>query len=507
MNRASAAERLLDAVFLAALAAIVFGLRLHSLDEPLERDLTSYAYVAHRVLEGEALYTDVWDHKPPAVYLAFGAAELLWGYEPRAIFLLGVTATLVSLGFAFALLRDLSGRAAAWIGGALWVLASSSIALEANQPNVEAFLNAATFGALWLFGKGLRGSPSCFVACGAILALRTTFKVNGILLALGFAAYLVLAHHPGRSIRARLGDAARLLVPIAVAWIAVGTYFLSAGRFADFVDAVFEFNRQYSGESLRAAYAQWITSPPTVLSPALADLSVLPPIVAGWAILGRRAHGPLRPVFFRIFFAVTFLEIVLPGRFYAHYYQLLLPLLCVGGALCAIDFFDRFQRESALLRWAIPASFLLVAFGTLAAAALEYLALDPREVSIRKYGLDFVESAALAEAIERRTGPGPSIYEWGAETALLYYTKGYSPTAYFYYYPMAFGPSEMRWARGMRTVREIERSPPRLVVWWNVHGPIGASFLAPIVAARYVGIGRYRGYDVYELRTGTAPPP
>jgi hypothetical protein len=291
-----------------------------------------------------------------------------------------------------------------------------------------------------------------------------------------------------------------------IAWLAVGAYFQWLDRFAEFKDAVFDFNRHYSAESLRAAYRQWISSPPKVLSLALADLAVLPPLVVGWALLNRRVHGALRPAFFRIFLIVTLLEIGLPGRFYPHYYQLLLPLLCVGGALFAIDLSDRFRNESVFVRFTIPAAILFVTFGRLAAAQLEYLALDPREISIRKYGLDFVESVALAKELTRLTGPSPSIFEWGAETALYYYTKGNSPTAYFYHYPMAFGPPEMTRARGMRMLAELERSPPRLMVWWNAHGPLGSSPLAPIVATQYVGIARYRGYEVYELRKRMAPP-
>ena len=52
-------------------------LKASGYNEPLERDLTTYAVIAHEMLEGKALYSELWDHKPPAIHVTYAAAELI----------------------------------------------------------------------------------------------------------------------------------------------------------------------------------------------------------------------------------------------------------------------------------------------------------------------------------------------------------------------------------------------------------------------------------------------
>lgn len=84
------------ALVLVAPAAILFAARLHTYDEPLETDITGAAVIGNEILAGRALYADMWDHKPPALHLTHAAASRL-GYGPRAIFLLNITTSIVTL--------------------------------------------------------------------------------------------------------------------------------------------------------------------------------------------------------------------------------------------------------------------------------------------------------------------------------------------------------------------------------------------------------------------------
>ena len=90
-------KRFLPAAALIGLCALIFSLRLHTYDEPLERDLTTYAVIAHQMLNGKSLYSDLWDHKPPAIYVTHALAILLVGQGPGAIYLLNVAAAVATL--------------------------------------------------------------------------------------------------------------------------------------------------------------------------------------------------------------------------------------------------------------------------------------------------------------------------------------------------------------------------------------------------------------------------
>src|SRR5207237_10441068 len=106
----------LPAAGLIALCALIFSLRLHTYDEPLERDLTTYAVIAHEMLNGKNLYSDLWDHKPPAIHVTYAAAEWIAGYGRGSIFLMNVAAamaTLVACYFAG------SSAGGGWVAGCL----------------------------------------------------------------------------------------------------------------------------------------------------------------------------------------------------------------------------------------------------------------------------------------------------------------------------------------------------------------------------------------------------
>ena len=55
----------------AVAAAVLVCFRLHAFDLPLEADESNYAYIGSRLLEGDRLYVDVWDHQPFGVFTLF----------------------------------------------------------------------------------------------------------------------------------------------------------------------------------------------------------------------------------------------------------------------------------------------------------------------------------------------------------------------------------------------------------------------------------------------------
>ena len=110
---------------LAGLCALIFFLRLHTYDEPLERDITIYAVIAHEMLDGKALYSDLWDHKPPAIYVTYAAAELIAGYGRDSIFLMNVAAALATL-FACYFAGSAAGFAASGFCGFFICLSTST---------------------------------------------------------------------------------------------------------------------------------------------------------------------------------------------------------------------------------------------------------------------------------------------------------------------------------------------------------------------------------------------
>jgi len=127
---------------LAGLCALIFLLRLHTYNEPLERDLTTYAVIAHEMLSGKNLYSELWDHKPPAIHVTYAAAECIAGYGRNSIFLMNVVAAMAAVvACYFAGAAGGRGPVAGLVAATLWTLVSGDPSIEGNQPNTEVFLN------------------------------------------------------------------------------------------------------------------------------------------------------------------------------------------------------------------------------------------------------------------------------------------------------------------------------------------------------------------------------
>src|ERR1700720_3396564 len=124
-------NKTLPVAALLGLCALIFFLRLHTYEEPLERDVTIYAVIAHEMRGGRALYSDLWDHKPPAIYVSFEAAELVAGYGRRSIFLVNILATLGTMIACYvAGSAGGAGRMGGLVAATLWAFVSGDIAFE-----------------------------------------------------------------------------------------------------------------------------------------------------------------------------------------------------------------------------------------------------------------------------------------------------------------------------------------------------------------------------------------
>src|SRR5689334_11608578 len=150
-------KKALPLAALVGLCGVIFLLRLHTYDEPLERDLTTYAVIAHEMLNGRNLYSDLWDHKPPAIHVTYAAAEWIAGYGRNSILLMNVVAamaTLVACYFAGA--AGGRGPVSGLVAATLWTLASGEPSLQGNQPNTEVFLNVLLTTAFAIFVRAER---------------------------------------------------------------------------------------------------------------------------------------------------------------------------------------------------------------------------------------------------------------------------------------------------------------------------------------------------------------
>jgi hypothetical protein len=444
----------LDLLVLVALGVLIFLLRLHTYNEPLERDITTYAVIAHEMLGGRPIYADLWDHKPPAIHLTYAGAELIAGYGRNSIFLInvaGALAILVTCYFAGSAAGG--GRVGGIIAAVVWAVTSGDVALEGNQPNTELFLNVWLGMAFLIFLRAERFGLGAGRALGAglLFAIASLYKPVAIAQAAALAL-VYLAWPPTNCSRKRaLGHIALIAAVGALTWMLVFGYFWAKGSGQAFVDAVFTYNRYYSQSGHATPCPIWPDS--------LAVIVPLAILTSTGLVLGLIA-GPRRHWLLLFAFAIgTHAAVVLPGWFFPHYYQLWLPLLAVG-----------FGWSIALLRRLLPirlSLWLPYAAATIACASLvilevPYYSASPEAWSLKKYGGIFVDTERLGREIPKLLSPDQTFYEWGKESGLYFTSRRRPPSGIIMAHPLVEGPLALSLSR--RLIHDLNLTRPELIV-------------------------------------------
>ena len=438
------------------IAAVIAFERWHTFEEPLDRDVATYAVIGGEMLQGRELYQDLWDHKPPVVYLAFAAARAVVSDPTGSVFLLGLLCAWTTALALFAAGSWGAGPPAGlWIA-AFWALLCSDLALQASLPNTEAFINACLAIA---FAALLRTGPRVWDvrlwAAGIFLAAAILFKPIVAPLALAWAVVHVCAPPEGASRSRAALQAAVLLGLCVLGGAAVGAYFAATGRWTVFWSTLVVHNRYYAGPllpNLREGLR-----PARLLPAFLGD--VLPLLVA---ILPGLLFGLVRRWSRRVALLAAWMvavpaAVAAPGKFYPHYYQLWLPPLCIaaGWSLAALG--ARTRRPAAVTAAGGAAVVLALAFQVAPAYAL-----SAADWSDTKYGDIFLRSRDVAREAGAMIGPGETFFQWGNEPEIYLYARRSPPTGVLWAQHMQAGP--LRFILRSRALAQLSLADPQLVV-------------------------------------------
>ena len=165
---------------LAATAALRIGL----LDIPLERDEGEYAYVAQRMLAGEAPYAGAYTLKWPGTHAAYAASMALFGESLRGVRLGFLLVNLATLGLLFALARRLAGP---WTGVAaalIYAALSTHSGVLGQAGHATHYVVFCALAALALTPQDPgRAGPGRHLLAGALLGCAVLMKQTGLFFA------------------------------------------------------------------------------------------------------------------------------------------------------------------------------------------------------------------------------------------------------------------------------------------------------------------------------------
>jgi len=451
--------RRLTILALAFLAVVIGTARVHTFNEPFERDITLYAVVAHEMLAGRDLYSDLWEHKPPAVFLTYAAAELVGGYGPSSIYLLVVAGAVVTMIGLYRVTRELgAGVFGGLCAATYWAVLSGDLHLEANQPNTEVFLNASLVWAL-AFVAQARERPAGrwrWMWIGALFAWASLYKQ----VVLVIPVLLVGAHcffpPPQTSRRQALVQAGLIGCVIAAAWGAVMAYFAVVGRFGAFWETVITFNSFYAGNMSGNLI---LSLRPGKLFPE--SMRPLWPFVAfaGMGLVAVIVKAPARVWMLLLAYVVgAQITVALPGHFFAHYYQLWLPPLILVAAM-ALD--EVWELRRRFVPWLAPV-LAVVLIGFLLSREIPLYRLTAEEWSEQKYRGGFEATKRMGLALPAMLEPGETFYTWGDETGLYFYSQQSPPSGLIHNYGALEGPLVDKLVT--RLLADLSARPPDLFI-------------------------------------------
>ncbi len=456
-----------------AAGAILVVFRLHAFDLPLETDECNYAYIGARLLAGDRLYVDVWDHQPFGVFALFAAVIAAVGDAAHVFRFTAMGFSLVSLLLVYAILRRLAGRGAAILGAMLFALVSSDPGTGGEGCNREIYMNTFILAGwyfavrstahlrLRLFGSG------CALAIAS--SLKTIVAVHWV-----FLAVWIAVDESGRSIESRrVPEVVQRLAWFAsgplILWGAAFAYFAATGRSHEFVDAVFEFNLGYS-DSSEPFLMRFVRFFAPIKHQFIFD-SALPLWIGAiaasvWLIFESAVHRNFRCLAAASLLSASYVATCLPGRFWPHYYYLLLPALVMAVSMlvvrCAAWVQHDLARRSPFGSLARIALYALFPVSVAATETRDFLLQPPFGITVKRYNSRDFWGKAQGENVASVTDPGDTVFVFGNDAEIYYYSHRRCASRYTMITGLAAG---MPGADERRRVlmQELRAAPPRLI--------------------------------------------
>ena len=178
--------------------------------EPLDCDEAAYAYIGHRTLDGDVLYRDLTENKPPLGYWIYTLAVACGGYNELAIRVMPIPFILATIALVWWIGQRLGGLGSACLAAGLFILLSTDPYLFGNGANLEHFINFFAIASLAFLILGWdRTQRWPLFAAGVCLGAAALVKQFAIVPALIFARLLcsVIGHGPIACHAERLGRA------------------------------------------------------------------------------------------------------------------------------------------------------------------------------------------------------------------------------------------------------------------------------------------------------------
>jgi 4-amino-4-deoxy-L-arabinose transferase-like glycosyltransferase len=454
-------------------------------NQPFQMDEGVYAYIGWGMLDGLVPYKEVFDHKPPGIYLLYSLVFLLT--EPSALNV-KVFASIYTLGTAlavFLLTRKVAGTKAGCLSALLFGIFSCGPKIEGGGVNAEIFMILPyTLAAYFLLQAAETDKRKSYFLAGLFTGLACTIKQVAVVNVLWIAAFLLFRiwrRRTEKTVSEIAVDGAAVAVGMVLPWIPFALYFYVQDGLHEFFYWQVSFNIDYIGVGYK--YLPNFSLVFDQMKMVLSGNGILWVLaLAGIGSLRRQVSEPegshsdsaLQPSEKRVVLLLmatwpifSFLGIMLGRRYYGHYFIQIIPSLAVLGGIGLTGLFYELRlRGRSLLRQPsrVLLAVLIISSGVLFVKtdAPYYLKYDAEQISLRVYGTPvFSVSRFVGKYLRERTQPDDLIYVWAVKPEINFYALRKTPSP-FLVYSTSF--ARLPWDTHAEVIQSLHRAPPRYIV-------------------------------------------
>jgi len=441
-----------DAVFLLGLCLLFFFLRFPSLFEPYwYGDEGIYFTIGKALKQGRMLYTEIWDNKPPLLYLFYMVFNDL--FSIRFVSLIFGLASVIT--FFFLSREFFQQKSIYYMTTFFFSLFLALPTLEGNIANAENFLlfPVITSALLVLLAIKKQSDPYLLFASGLLLGIASLFKVVAVF---DFAAFLFFSVFlANKNTRFRYKHYLPYGIGFFLPLLATSTFFLLQGALSEFLKTIFLQNVSYVEEKNFFIFPQGFL--------VLKFLLLVLTLAVIYSQKKRMGHVTL---FVLLWLAFSLFNTFFSQRPYIHYQLVLLPSFMLASGLVMSYAAIKQKMMMAIIVSAILIllynSFPRWQANTIIPYYRNFLSFLFNGKNIVKYQTFFDRNTprdyALADYLSRYTKPNEAVFLWGNNPQVYYLSQTLPPGRYTVSYHINT-PESLQ-----ETKQALIQTPPRFIV-------------------------------------------
>lgn len=320
-------KKLLKSDYFILIPIILFAaLRFPSLFEPYwYGDEGIYQAIGIAMNNGRELYAQIWDNKPPLLYLIYALA----GGNQYIVRLFSLIVGIFTVIVFFHLSKKVLRQTVSAVATLLFTILFGSAFLEGNIANAENFmLLPILLGMLLIYNLltkrnvkvlKIENQNIIYLITGLLLGISFSLKIVGVFEYLAATLLLLLSHFSKeKRVKSWLFLTGGFLIPISTFML----FFITNGNIQPFLESVFFSNVSYVG------YENFLLIPQGFL---VLKLLILASCI--FLILKNRKKIPQNYLFILIWTTFALFSSFFSQRSYTHYLLLSLPPIILLGAM------------------------------------------------------------------------------------------------------------------------------------------------------------------------------